>query len=221
MAIGDPSGSTVLINNLNVGNPLHIQTNDNSSTALNPFKLLDTENYRIWASAMKLTLKARNKFSFVDGTCLKSSYNTSDVLSTQWDRCNAIVLTWIMTSVSQDAYMGLVYSNNANKFGKSFKALMIRPFNNNTKGYSSNNNVNRGPNPNLNCKNYHKIGHTTDRCYEIVGFPPGFKRNANIGKQSFNANTDVKVNDKQSSSSLSFIFTSEQIQKMLKLINDK
>ncbi|GKC86158.1 retrovirus-related pol polyprotein from transposon TNT 1-94, partial [Tanacetum coccineum] len=62
------SDNTVLINNLDAGNPLHIQTNDNSNIALIPFKLLGTENYRIWASAMKLALQARNKFSFINAT---------------------------------------------------------------------------------------------------------------------------------------------------------
>ncbi|GJU86025.1 ribonuclease H-like domain-containing protein [Tanacetum coccineum] len=90
---------------------------------------------------------------------------------------------------------------------------------------STSSNANRGPNPNLNCKHYGKIGHTIDRCFEIVGFPQGFKRNfnsnSNTGKQSFNANFDVKMSDKSSSSSLYSGFTSEQIQKLLNLINDK
>ena len=96
MAPGDASGSQILISNLDAGNPLHIQTNDNSGTALIPFKLLGTENYRIWYGAMKLALQARNKYSFVDGSCVKESFVASEVLSAQWDRCNAIVLTWIM-----------------------------------------------------------------------------------------------------------------------------
>ncbi|GKD55685.1 ribonuclease H-like domain-containing protein [Tanacetum coccineum] len=79
-------------------------------------------NLIIWASAMKLALHARNKFSFIDGTCLKASYSTSEVLSTQWDRCNAIVLTWIMNSVSQDVYMGLVYSDNASSVWKELES---------------------------------------------------------------------------------------------------
>nr|GEZ19447.1 putative Gag-polypeptide of LTR copia-type [Tanacetum cinerariifolium] len=98
MVSGESSSSTVLVNNLDVNNSLHIQTNDNSSITLNPFKLQGTENYRIWASAMKLSLHARNKFCFVDDTCLKTAYSTSDILSAQWDRCRDIVLTWIMNS---------------------------------------------------------------------------------------------------------------------------
>ena len=80
---GETSNVPVLINNLDAGNPLHVQTNDNSSTTLIPFKLLGTENYIIWSSSMKLALQARNKIGFIDGTCVKDSYVTSDVLSAQ------------------------------------------------------------------------------------------------------------------------------------------
>ncbi|GJW69936.1 ribonuclease H-like domain-containing protein [Tanacetum coccineum] len=44
--------------------------------------------------------------------------------------------------------------------------------------------------------------------------------NPNSEKQSFNANVDVKVNDKQSAASTSSGFNSEQMQKLLSLIND-
>ncbi|GKD57608.1 ribonuclease H-like domain-containing protein, partial [Tanacetum coccineum] len=110
-----PSNSSVIdsINNLDARNPLHVQNSDNSNSVIIPFKLLGTENYRIWSGAVKLALQARNKYGFVDRSCLKESYATSDVLSAQWDRCNAMVLTWIMSVVSQDVYMGLVYSENA------------------------------------------------------------------------------------------------------------
>ncbi|GKC46985.1 ribonuclease H-like domain-containing protein, partial [Tanacetum coccineum] len=58
---------------------------------------------------MKLDFQARNKFAFVDGSCVKSAFATSDVLYAQWDGCNVVVLTWIMNSVSSHVYVGLVY----------------------------------------------------------------------------------------------------------------
>nr|GEY38201.1 putative Gag-polypeptide of LTR copia-type [Tanacetum cinerariifolium] len=61
---------------------------------------------------MKFDLQVRNNYAFVDGSCLKSTYATSNVLSLLWDRCNAMVLTWIMNYVSHEVYMGLVYSDN-------------------------------------------------------------------------------------------------------------
>ncbi|GKE86818.1 ribonuclease H-like domain-containing protein [Tanacetum coccineum] len=121
MVVGEPSGSTVLINNLDADNPLHVQNSDNSSSVIIHFKHLGTENYRIWSGAVKLALQARNKYGFVDGTCLRECYATSDVLSSQWDRCNAMVLTWIMNVVSQNVYIGLVYSENVACVWKELK----------------------------------------------------------------------------------------------------
>ncbi|GJR71206.1 ribonuclease H-like domain-containing protein [Tanacetum coccineum] len=74
--------------------------------------MLGTENYRIRSGAMKLALEAKNKYGFVDGTCLKTAYASGDVLYAQWDRCNVMVLKWILNFVSHDVYIGLVYSDN-------------------------------------------------------------------------------------------------------------
>ncbi|GJU13209.1 retrotransposon protein, putative, ty1-copia subclass [Tanacetum coccineum] len=79
---------------------------------------------------------------------------------------------------------------------------------------------NRGPNPNLNCKNYGKIGHTIKGCYELGGFPTCFKRSSNSAKQGFNVNIDVKQNEKMSSGNSSPGFTSEQMKFFLSLINE-
>ena len=67
--------------------------------------------------------------------------------------------------------------------------------NNNTRGNVINT-VNRRTNPNLNCKNCGRIGRNIERCYELFGFPHGFKRFFNTVKQSFNANVDIKHNEK-------------------------
>ncbi|GJW54705.1 ribonuclease H-like domain-containing protein [Tanacetum coccineum] len=297
--------------------------------------------------------------SFYAVSCnLRRRLHPLDVLSAHWDGCNAMVLTWIMHVVSQDVYMGLVYSENVGIVWKEFKetydkvdgsvvynllqkintikqggssvadyyhrlnslwrefdaltklpkcncevkcscdaskelglhqqlmklmqflmglddcyqpirsSLLTRDplpkvkddynvvsreesyrgvpesfgdteskqnatyfvsktFNNNRRQFNNNNftrgpasNTNRGPNPNLNCKHCGKIGHTIDRCFEIMDFPNGVKKNNNTGKPNFNANVDLKVNDKQASASTSSGFTSKQMKKLLSLIND-
>ncbi|GJZ12978.1 putative RNA-directed DNA polymerase, partial [Tanacetum coccineum] len=84
-------------------------------------------------------------------------------------------------------------TNNANNFNKSVNG-------------NNNNNANRGPNPNRLCKNYGLIGHTIERCYEIIGYPAGFKRNPNLSSTS---------------GSISSSFTNEQMVKLLSLINEK
>ncbi|GKD71743.1 hypothetical protein Tco_1325833 [Tanacetum coccineum] len=94
-------------------------------------------------------------------------------------------------------------------------------YNNSNTRSNNNGNVNRGPNPNLSCKNCGMIGHTIERCYELIGYPPGFKKVTNPIKQTngFNANIDVKSNDKQQSTgsqnSSYSSFTPEQIKNYL------
>nr|GEY84784.1 hypothetical protein [Tanacetum cinerariifolium] len=94
-----------------------------------------------------------------------------------------------------------------------------------TRGNGSNN-YNIGPNPNLVCKNYGFTGHTIERCYELIGYPPGYKKGSNASKKNgikpnFNANCDTKGCDKQPTACNSPIsFTADQMQKLLNLIND-
>ncbi|GJX99117.1 hypothetical protein Tco_0356136 [Tanacetum coccineum] len=73
------SDNTKLINNLDDGNPLHIQTNDNSNLAFIPFKLLGTENYRIWATVMKWLFRSEKYYDKVDG--LNSLWKEFDALT--------------------------------------------------------------------------------------------------------------------------------------------
>nr|GEX96557.1 ribonuclease H-like domain-containing protein [Tanacetum cinerariifolium] len=84
---------------------------------------------------------------------------------------------------------------------------------------------NRGPNPNLICKNCGFIGHTIERCYELIGYPSGYKKpNApkqNTFKPNFNANCNTKGSDKQlSACNFPTSFTADQMQKLLNQIND-
>ena len=77
------------------------------------FKRTGSDNYKMWSTAMKIALKGKNKMGFVDGTCVKPI--TSPVLSQQWERCNAIVLGWILGSLSSELYLGQVYSEIASE----------------------------------------------------------------------------------------------------------
>ncbi|GJR15987.1 hypothetical protein Tco_0798639 [Tanacetum coccineum] len=45
-------------------------------------------------------------------TGCSTDYVASNMLVEQWDRCNVFVLSWILGSLSQDVYLGHVFSNN-------------------------------------------------------------------------------------------------------------
>ncbi|GJT29086.1 zf-CCHC domain-containing protein [Tanacetum coccineum] len=67
--------------------------------------------------------KDKNQRAFVGGSWSDSGEEDDEKIQdetclvtqapNEWDRFNAIMLTWIMNYVSQDVYMGLVYSDNA------------------------------------------------------------------------------------------------------------
>lgn len=89
----------------------HLLPNDSSTMTVVSMKLKWTENYSVWSCAMLLALEGKNKTDFIDGSCRRS--NTDEVLGKQWDKCNVVVLGWILNSISEDLYMGQIFSKKA------------------------------------------------------------------------------------------------------------
>ncbi|GKA24216.1 hypothetical protein Tco_0710249 [Tanacetum coccineum] len=67
------------------------------------------------------SLNERNDLRVLDGTCTKASYITNVVLSNQWERCNVVVLSWLLSSISDDLYLSQVYSKYAAEVWKELK----------------------------------------------------------------------------------------------------
>ena len=93
------------------GSPLYIYLSDTLSSTLISEQLTGTENYGIWSHAMTVSLRAKNKLGFVDGSCEKSKFNES--LYAQWERCNSLVLACIFNTVSKEIFNSIVYSTSA------------------------------------------------------------------------------------------------------------
>ncbi|XP_021991868.1 uncharacterized protein LOC110888660 [Helianthus annuus] len=68
---------------------------------------------------MNLALQVKNKLGFIDGSSVRST--TDEVLGKQWDHCSSIVLTWILNYVSEELYLGHVYSTLAFVVWKELK----------------------------------------------------------------------------------------------------
>ncbi|KAJ0484991.1 putative RNA-directed DNA polymerase [Helianthus annuus] len=340
--MGDTSSSTpTLIGKLDIGDPLYLHPSDSSALTIVNIKLKGTENYSVWSSAMKLALEAKNKYGFIHGKCVKSE--NDPVLASQWDRCNSVVLTWLLNSISEELFLGQVFSklasevwtdlkesfyrvdgsivyhlykkinsvsqngttvaeyyNKLTTMWKQFDAMLHLPtcscqlakdFNDFStliklmqflmglddvyqsvrtnlltrdplpsvkvafsvisreeshrmsstgskvqnvsivskpnQSFDPRKKGSRGSNIVLKCTHCNMLGHTVDRCFEIIGYPPGFKRRANNNNQSnkvnmANGNKTNSVNGMSSSVGSSGLpFTSEQIAKLLSLVGEK
>ncbi|GKB01641.1 hypothetical protein Tco_0829685 [Tanacetum coccineum] len=68
---------------------------------------------------MLLDLEGKNKIGFIDGSCKR--FNTDEVLGKQWDRVNAIVLGWILNSISNELFFGQIFSKRAKHVWKELK----------------------------------------------------------------------------------------------------
>ncbi|KAJ0479698.1 putative transcription factor interactor and regulator CCHC(Zn) family [Helianthus annuus] len=111
--------SVTLVSKLDASDPLYLHASDSSGLTVVNVKLKGTKNYVVWSNAMHLALMAKNKLGFIDESCKRST--TDDVLASQWDRCNSIVLTWILNSVSDELYVGQVYSKLASEVWDDLK----------------------------------------------------------------------------------------------------
>lgn len=90
-----------LITSLDLQNPLFIHPSDNSGMVLTTIQLTG-ENYRRWKKSVTKSLSVKNKLGFVDGSVVHSVEN-----SYQWNRCNDLVCSWILNSVSKEIYATL------------------------------------------------------------------------------------------------------------------
>ncbi|XP_055822166.1 uncharacterized protein LOC129890690 [Solanum dulcamara] len=62
---------------------------------------------------MELGLLGKNKLEFVDGRHTKDKFNVS--LHDQWERMNAMVLSWIVNAVRKKLLSSIIYASNAHK----------------------------------------------------------------------------------------------------------
>ncbi|GJV09231.1 putative RNA-directed DNA polymerase [Tanacetum coccineum] len=108
---GFDTDNVTLISKLDISNPLHLHPNDSATLTVVSVKLKGTENYQVWSCAMLLALEGKNKTGFIDDSCRRS--NNDEVLGRQWDRVNAIVLGWILNSISKELFLGQIFSKRA------------------------------------------------------------------------------------------------------------
>nr|XP_016478542.1 PREDICTED: uncharacterized protein LOC107799917 [Nicotiana tabacum] len=91
--------------------PLFVHPSDTPGSVLIHIQLKGSKNYNIWRRSMKIALQAKWKLGFVDGKHTKAKF--SEALHEDWETCNAIVLSWIMNTVSPNLLSGIVYASNA------------------------------------------------------------------------------------------------------------
>lgn len=78
--------------------------------------MLDGTNYDNWCIAMNIALDAKNKSAFIDGSLARPSDSHSSFRI--WSRCNSMVKSWILNTVSKQIYKSILRFNDASEICK-------------------------------------------------------------------------------------------------------
>jgi hypothetical protein len=92
-------------------NPFFLRHGD-SPGAMIISQPLNGDNYNSWKRAMMMALSTKNKLNFVDVTLSKPS-NLIDSTGLGWTRCNNMVLSWFLNSISKEIATSIIYIDDA------------------------------------------------------------------------------------------------------------
>lgn len=82
-----------------ISNPLFLHHGDNPGT-VPVSQFLNSENYSPGSHSISKALSEKNKTGFIDGTIVKPDPSNSKYDA--WIRCNDMVLSWLLNSLSKD-----------------------------------------------------------------------------------------------------------------------
>ncbi|XP_062075092.1 uncharacterized protein LOC133779111 [Humulus lupulus] len=91
-------------------NPYLMSTGDHPGVILASPPLTDT-NFQQWAHDFNLYVGAKNKTGFLTGTIPQPS--SDHHLFDSWSRCNQMVMSWIIHSVSPEIKSSIIYLDSA------------------------------------------------------------------------------------------------------------
>ncbi|KAH0764874.1 hypothetical protein KY285_000745 [Solanum tuberosum] len=99
--------------------PFYIHPSDSPGMLLvdSPF---DGKGYAGWNHALVIALSAKNKLGLIDGSLAEPL--PSDPTHKLWDRCNDMVISWILNSLSKDIAEYVLYSRTTKEIWKYLSA---------------------------------------------------------------------------------------------------
>uniref|UniRef100_A0A2N9GQC0 Reverse transcriptase Ty1/copia-type domain-containing protein n=1 Tax=Fagus sylvatica TaxID=28930 RepID=A0A2N9GQC0_FAGSY len=102
----------------NDSNPCHLHNGDNPGIML-VTQPLNGDNYQTWSRSMLMALTAKNKEGFVNGSI--EPLNPSAPCYSSWKRCDTMVLSWILNSLSKEISASVIYLDTSIEVWKDLK----------------------------------------------------------------------------------------------------
>ncbi|XP_056865811.1 uncharacterized protein LOC130511929 [Raphanus sativus] len=98
-------------------NPYYLHSSDHAGLVLVSDRLTSGSEFHSWRRSVRMALNVRNKLGFIDGTIPKPLDDHRDAGS--WSRCNDMVATWLLNSVSKQIGQSLLFMSTAESIWKN------------------------------------------------------------------------------------------------------
>ena len=111
------TGSTSVVDESS--SPFFLTSGNNPGDILVSQSLIGAENFNTWYRSMVVALKAKNKLGFVTSSVVEPI--VSDNLYDKWVRCDSMIISWIINSVSKEIASSVIYGNTSKEVWNDLK----------------------------------------------------------------------------------------------------
>ncbi|XP_040996222.1 uncharacterized protein LOC121242426 [Juglans microcarpa x Juglans regia] len=106
--------------------PFYFHHSDNANIMVVTCPLTDP-NYLSWHRSFTLAIFVKNKLGFLDGSI--STPDLTDSLYIPWLRCNNLILSWLLNSISKEIASNVLYISSAKDVWEKLKTRFAQPNN--------------------------------------------------------------------------------------------
>jgi len=99
--------------------PYFLSSGDNPGTILVSQHLLGAESFNTWFRSMYVALRDKNKLGFVNGMVPEPL--VTDSMYEKWIRCDSMIISWIINSVSKEIASSIIYCNSSREVWDDIK----------------------------------------------------------------------------------------------------
>ncbi|XP_073280573.1 uncharacterized protein [Primulina huaijiensis] len=94
-----------------INSPYDLSSNDNPGNVITQVKLRGDENYEEWARSIRTSLRARRKWSFVDGSISEPQEGSPEL--EDWWTVQSMLVSWIRNTIESDLRSTISHMENA------------------------------------------------------------------------------------------------------------
>jgi len=77
-------------------------------------EVFDGKNYELWENAVRISLKAKNKLGFIDGTLKKPEIGEGNFTEYHsWDMVNSMICSWLLNVIDRKLHPSVAFAETA------------------------------------------------------------------------------------------------------------